>query len=647
MAAFTFQPADSFENSTSTQSKENLNDIFMPKGTTDHPCDVVLVVKDCKEFKAHRQVLSEASPFFEKLLSSDMKESKEGLIRLEMFSEAVMATTLQFIYTGHVQTSSVQTLEGDNARDLIVIADYLFLQKLKTFAEEALVRELELNISNCMSTYHFAQRYQCEELFTKTKNFIFANFTSLYEANREDFLNMSSEEIEMWISSDEINVNAEEDVFNIILAWIDHDKGKRKKYFAELFRQVRLVYVSRDFLCGHVITNDMVKENEGCLDPVREALNVIDSRNFDCLSVCPRKSLEIPVIITASAISLTLHNFWEMHDQDILCYFPREDKWCKIDEMRHEFIGYVNFVCVRGKLYTHGPPSCQKWRKDWMFLKMVRPLISYNLYSNSYITLPYEEANRELLTVFTANEDELYALASERCIRELSDLRHLEKFVYYIMKYKPESNVWRDITSIDHLDVNRLGSSCCLVAKYNLIYCIGGVRCGDPFDCLTDVERYNLNENQWDKVADMQQPKYDLSGALVNGKIFIAGRIVNMEKISEIYQCEVYSDTTDEWQFIRSFHISQVAKPKLLSVDNKLYVLSTLVLNRGNSPDTSVECYDPDKDKWERVTDVPVLTSPSSQSVVNVYSGRIFKGFLSDRQLESIASNPKKLSGPA
>ena len=39
-----------------------------------NPYDVTLIVKDGKEFKAHRQVLSEASPFFEKLLSSDMNE---------------------------------------------------------------------------------------------------------------------------------------------------------------------------------------------------------------------------------------------------------------------------------------------------------------------------------------------------------------------------------------------------------------------------------------------------------------------------------------------------------------------------------------------------------------------------------------------
>ena len=58
-----------------------------------------------------------------------MKETQEGVVRLEMFTESVMAATLQFINTGHVQILAV-----DNARDLIVVADYLFLDKLKLLA---------------------------------------------------------------------------------------------------------------------------------------------------------------------------------------------------------------------------------------------------------------------------------------------------------------------------------------------------------------------------------------------------------------------------------------------------------------------------------------------------------------------------------
>ena len=61
--------------------------LFLPKETLDHPFDVTLAIQDGKEFKVHRRVLSEASPFFERLLKSDMKESIEGVIHLEMTNE--------------------------------------------------------------------------------------------------------------------------------------------------------------------------------------------------------------------------------------------------------------------------------------------------------------------------------------------------------------------------------------------------------------------------------------------------------------------------------------------------------------------------------------------------------------------------------
>ena len=86
--------------------------MFFLKDGLDQPCDVSLVVR-YGEFKAHRKVLSEASPFFEKLLNSDMKECKEGVVRLEIFTDSLMRSTLEFIYTGNVQI-----LDEDEARNL-------------------------------------------------------------------------------------------------------------------------------------------------------------------------------------------------------------------------------------------------------------------------------------------------------------------------------------------------------------------------------------------------------------------------------------------------------------------------------------------------------------------------------------------------
>ena len=65
-------------------------------------------------------------PLVKKLLRSDVKETTEGVVRLEMFTESIMAATvtLQYIYTGDVQ---IFTEDVGNARDLIVMADYFFL----------------------------------------------------------------------------------------------------------------------------------------------------------------------------------------------------------------------------------------------------------------------------------------------------------------------------------------------------------------------------------------------------------------------------------------------------------------------------------------------------------------------------------------
>ncbi|XP_078363883.1 kelch-like protein 2 [Oculina patagonica] len=417
-------------------AKDVFSEVDMPKDTLDQPCDITLVVENGKKFKAHRQVLSEASPFFEKLLNSDMKESKEGIVRLGMFSDSATGKTLEFIYAGNVEI-----LSEDDARDLIVMADYLLIENLKTLTERFLLGKL--NISNCISTYYFSERYQCKELVSETKKFIFANFTSLFKGDRKNVLNMPSKEIQMWISSNEINVTAEEDVFKIILAWIDHDKSKRKKYFAELFRHVQLVYVSRDFLCSEIWTNGLVSDNdEGCLDLVEDAMRLLESRNYDRLPVTPRKSLEVPVIVACSPAK----------GRHIQHYFPREDRWYSLGEMPFSFVSSYLVGPCHGKIYGI----------QYEFASYRHRMVSFNPYTNKWMLLPSKE-DRDLKQIFVANENEMNALVSEPCKNHRVHPRYYlrfhtevqfcdkEKHVSLITKYKPESNSWEDISSFDHM----------------------------------------------------------------------------------------------------------------------------------------------------------------------------------------------------
>jgi len=96
----------------------------------DHLCDITLVTKDGKEFKAHRNVLSAASPFFFRLHQSDMKENQKGIVRFEEISGAVMEDVLEFIYTGSVEVTQ------QNCKDLIAAANFHLIPGLKNFLGE-------------------------------------------------------------------------------------------------------------------------------------------------------------------------------------------------------------------------------------------------------------------------------------------------------------------------------------------------------------------------------------------------------------------------------------------------------------------------------------------------------------------------------
>ena len=559
------------DNSESFTSHKESSSPFFLRETCEHPCDLTLVVEQGKQFRAHKDVLSRASPFFEKLLNSDMKEAKEGIVQLEMFSDSVMAATLEFIYTGGVRISTQEIAEG-----VIVMADYLFLPDLKPLAEEIILRKLDT--SNCISTCYFAEKYQCSDLVSKIKNFILVNFTVVAET--EEFLRMSSEEVERWLSSDEVVIGSEEDVFKIILTWIEHDKDERKRYFANLFRHVRLVYVSRDFLWSEILSNDLVKSKKACLSLAMDAVKTKNSRNHRNVSATPRKSQQTSFIVACL-------------DKYILCYFPRGDRWYLLgDNSTSNSISnskdFEVFSC-HGKLY---------------FLKLAcflhSGLFCYDALSDSWSRQQFKET-RYVRQIFVGSEDEVYTLVSDAgCLRceNLSCLCSArKKYVSFLRKYNPESNEWQEISSFDFGSKEGI----CVVVKDNFIYFIGGgVREQHRSKNLPDVHRYVVGQNQWDKVADVQEGRMFACGAATKDKLFIAGGL-DGEGMA-LNTCEVYNETTDEWHFIANLNASPSFLSSMVRCDGKVYVLGGCY--DSNSHQT-VECYDPDNDEWKVKTKLP------------------------------------------
>ena len=525
-------------------------------------CDITLVANGGKEFKAHRNVLSAASPFFEKLLQSEMKEKEEGVIRFEDISELILADILEFIYTGSVEINET------NATDLIIAADYLLIEGLKTKSGRFLEQH-QMTSSNCISTLNFARKYRCEELVINSTKFLLENFASVAET--EEFLSLKAEEVETWISNDEIRLAAEEDVLKIILNWIEHDKSERKDKFKQLFGQVRLVLLSRDSLLT-VVTHELVQKDPDCLTKVLEAIDVVPTASEDIINQSPRKRLETQAIVVGGG-------------EYLLCYLPLlpgKDAWKTMSNLtkpQQNLSQYTKMINFHDQLYTFN--GCSTQRYDPVF--------------NIWVTLELGGSHR---TEYLDCRGQLYAI-------HIDDSETTGK-TSTVKKFDVESYSWLSF----HSSESGCRYDSCFVAAGNCLYVLGGeaTRNYSHPEYVTVAERFDTVGHQWEKIADMQQERGEAFGVAFQGKIFVAGGKDRSRK--ELNSCEVYNITTDEWQFIGSLNVPR-SHGSMLCVNGTIYVLGGSRPRYANA--YTVEVYDPVGNKWTQKTTIPVERIPEKE----------------------------------
>ena len=509
----------------------------------DHLCDVTLLTKDDKEFKAHRNVLSAASPFLFKLLQSDMKENREGIVRFEEISAAVMEDVLDFIYTGSVEVTQ------ENTKDLIAAANYLLIPGMKKLSGRFLERQMAN--SNCISIFYFAEMYQCDELITNTRKFIHANFTSV--AKMAEFLNLEAEEVERWISSDEISVAVEEDVLNIVLKWIEQNKSERKTWFEQLFRHVRLASLSRDFLID-VVTNKLVQENSNCLSLVLDAINLMAFPEEGNRPQSPRKGLETRAIVACGG-------------KYTFCFFPEKDEWKRLADGLSERNRETKMLSYRDQLYAFS--SDGKGER-------------YDPVVNGWSALDLTTTRSTNVAVVRG---EIYAIEVNTASTKKSTIK----------RYDVERCSWQTVLS-SH-EGCRFES--CVAAAGNHLYVCGGWSDGCGF--VRKAERFDTVENKWEDIANMRQKRGRAFGVATEGKIFVAGGTEDW--LSCLKMCEMFNISKNEWQLIGSLTVDRMYG-SMVCLKGTLYVLGGI--DHKYQRQLSVECYDPTVDNWIEKTTMPV-----------------------------------------
>jgi len=535
-------------------------------------CDVKVVVKD-KEFAVHKAVLAAASPFFLSLLISDMRESKEHLIRIELeeATASVMGDVLQYVYTGNVSVTE------ENAHNLMATADYILLPGLKTIVGRYLMEVL--TTENCIFNYYFADKYQCVELREKARKMINSDFSAVMETG--DFLSLDIKQLMEWVSSNDITVNAEEEVFKGIVKWVSHNRSKRELDFPALLHQVRLVSISHDFLLNKLVKEDLVSTNNVCLNFVLDGMRLMASVNEEQCVQQPRKCLETNI----SAIFVC-------GGKRSLCYFPKQNVWYKLSDMLFQHDYPSNPSQCRGEIYLPFQGSDQLGGSSLM--ECYRP--SANSWGAFQVTKAF--------TRTTVLNGLLYATEESFEGFEIN-IYHPEKPDCCNKLKKPPTTLFNG----------------CIVTDEQYIYLIGGRSHCILHTSLSTTYRLDpsADDHEWEEVAPINQARYNAFGAAMNGKVYIAGG--RHGQAVALGTCEVYNPVTNEWQLMPSLKVPRMSA-SMVCHEGRLYVLGGVIPLTGRlSRVLSVETFDSEQNKWKERSVIPVdrFETSEEQKMKNIF----------------------------
>ena len=233
-------------------------------------CDVTICVGG-KTFTAHRTVLAAASPYFKAHFSSTLNgasgngssESECKPVILADIEADCMSNLLDYIYTGEIE------LNQENIKDVISASNYLLITSLKERCTAFLQKIL--TPKNCLGIETTASNYDCELLRNTATSFIRENFTTV--SDTDEFLTMDVERLRSLVASDATKVDREEQIYEAIMKWLEHDSDARRPHFKDLITNVRFPLISPYYLMDHVESNDIVRSTPECIALLLEAKN--------------------------------------------------------------------------------------------------------------------------------------------------------------------------------------------------------------------------------------------------------------------------------------------------------------------------------------------------------------------------------------
>ncbi|KAG5848059.1 hypothetical protein ANANG_G00094350 [Anguilla anguilla] len=534
-------------------------------------CDVVLLAGE-RRIPAHRLVLSSVSDYFAAMFTRDVREAKQGEVKMEGVDPDALWALVQYAYTGRLE------LREDTIESLLSASCLLQLPAVVQACCCFLTKQL--HPSNCLGIRSFADAQGCQDLHRVAHGYTMEHFLEVIR--HQEFLLLPPGEIQKLLSSDDMNVPDEETVLAALLAWVQHDSTTRQQHLPQLLAHIRLPLLPPQFLAD-MESNPLLRESMECQRLVMEAMkyHLLPERRplLQSPRTRPRKAT-VGALFAVGGMDAT------KGATSIEQYCLRRDCWTQVAVMSGRRLQF-GVAVLEDRLFVVGG-------RDG--LKTLNTVECYNPRSRSWSVMPSMSTHRHGLGVAVL-EGPMYAVGGHDGWSYLSTVE----------RWDSQARQWSFVASMA-----TPRSTVGVAVLSGKLYAVGG---RDGSSCLRSVECFDPHTNKWSGCGQMAKRRGGVGVATWNGFLYaIGGHDAPASNLaSRLSDCvERYDPKTDTWTAVAPMSISRDAVGVCLLGD-RLYAVGGY---DGQVYLNTVEAYDPQTNEWTQVA--PLCLGRAGACVVAV-----------------------------
>ncbi|ELT96843.1 hypothetical protein CAPTEDRAFT_63634, partial [Capitella teleta] len=225
--------------------------------------DVTLILSDQSTIDCHKLVLAMASPFFEAMFRSDLKENIQREVPLDFHDAGMIRKLVEYFYSGEIDINS------DNVGDILTECEFFCLADLKIHCGAFMTSQVDS--SNCLAFYRCARQYKLGKLVPHCFEHMLSHFKNDF-CSSESFVDLSEEELIEVLSDDRLSVENEDIVLHSVVRWVEADLEQRRTAFVRIAPFIRFPFCTPELLGD--IGPETLMTNNTCMELLREAAEV-------------------------------------------------------------------------------------------------------------------------------------------------------------------------------------------------------------------------------------------------------------------------------------------------------------------------------------------------------------------------------------